>query len=372
MRMVRRAAIGAAAFALVTGPVTAAAAGGGGDDDGDDAVPVVAGGLDGPRQISELDDDLLVVAESDSGEISSVDVDSGEVQTLVGGLVNPQGVDARHDRLYIAVGESGPPEEGAPAPAEPPAVGQGGPGLLVTDLEGEVLHVVDTLEYELAENPDGQVQFVDGAPVDALSNPFSVLVQRHRVLVADAGANAVLSVDRRSGEVGTFFVPPVIGPDEVPACAEAPNNPGTVGCDPVPTGLARGPHGHVYVSTLGAEVAGAARVYELDPHGEQVGVIEDLTSATGVAVDERGTVYVSDLLEGAPEEEPGPDFDPTPVGEVVRIEPGGDRSTAQVTLPTGLLVEDGDLYASAWSIAGFLGQAGRGEVVRIGEDAFTE
>ena len=72
MRIVRRAAIGAAAFALVTGPVPAASAGGG-DDDGEDTVPVVAGGLDGPRQISGLDDDLLVVAESDSGEVSSVE-----------------------------------------------------------------------------------------------------------------------------------------------------------------------------------------------------------------------------------------------------------------------------------------------------------
>ena len=36
------------------------------------------------------------------------------------------------------------------------------------------------------------------------------------------------------------------------------------------------------------------------------------------------------------------------------------------------MIEDGDLYASAWSVAGFLGMPGRGEVVRIGEDAFAE
>lgn len=197
-----------------------------------------------------------MVAESDSGEISSVDLDSGEVETLVSGLVNPQGVAYRHGRLYIAVGEAGPPEEGAPPPADPPAVGQGGPGLLVTDREGEVLHAVDLLQYELDENPDGQQQYDDaGAPVGALSNPFSVLVQHHRVVMAGAGANAVLSVDRRSGEVSTFFVPPVVTGDEVEACGTtANNNDDGFGCDPVPTGLAKGRHGHVYVSTLGAEV----------------------------------------------------------------------------------------------------------------------
>ncbi len=60
------------------------------------------------------------------------------------------------------------------------------------------------------------------------------------------------------------------------------------------------------------------------------------------------------------------------MGQVVRIEPDGERSTAQVTMPTGLLIEHGDLYASAWSVAGFLGMPGRGEVVRIGEDVFVE
>ncbi|MGY1707354.1 hypothetical protein ACI79C_22565 [Geodermatophilus sp. SYSU D00697] len=40
-------------------------------------------------------------------------------------------------------------------------------------------------------------------------------------------------------------------------------------------------------------------------------------------------------------------------------------------MPTGLLLEDGDLYASAWSIAGLLGQPARGELVRVGEDAFA-
>ena len=48
------------------------------------------------------------------------------------------------------------------------------------------------------------------------------------------------------------------------------------------------------------------------------------TSVTGIAVDD-GDVYVSELFFGAPAEEPGPDFDPTPVGRVVSIEEDGER-----------------------------------------------
>jgi len=361
-----RTAVAVAGAALVVVPATSASAGGGhgGHGEEDDTVTVVAGGLDGPRQVSDYWRDRVVVAESDSGEVSSVDLDDGEVEVLLDGLYSPQGVDADDGLLFVAVGEAGPPEPGAP-PVPPGAATS---ALLVAEPGGEVLHTVDLLAYEMAHNPDGQTQLVDGQPVDALSNPFAVLAQHKRVLVADAGANAVLSVDRRTGEVSTFFVPPVI--DDVPACEGRENN-GPAGCDSVPTGVVEGPDGLVYVSTLGSEAPGAGRVYVLTPRGHLVRTITDLTAPTGIAVDRRGTVYVSNVLEGAPEGEPGEGFDPSTVGEVTRIDCDGSRSTSQVTMPTGLLVEDGDLYASAWSVAGFVGMAGRGEVVRIGEDTFT-
>jgi hypothetical protein len=366
MRTLRRAAIGATAFALVTAPAAVAQAGGEELEAG--GIETVASGLSGPRQVSEYEDGKLIVAESDSGEVSAVDPETGEVETLVSGLKIVQGVDYRDGHIYVAVGAA-EPEPGAAPPPEPPAIGQGGPGLLVYDTGGQLQYEVDLLQYELDHNPDGQVQFVDGAPVDALSNPFAVLAQRGRLLVADAGANTVLSVDRSDGEISTFFVPPVV--TDVPACENAQNNPGTVGCDPVPTGLAQGPDGNIYVSTLGAEAPDAARVYVLTRHGDVVDVIDGLTSATGVAVDDDGVVYVSNLLQGAPQGEgpPPPDFDAAAVGEVIRID-GDDRTTAQVTMPTGLLLEDGTLYASAWSIAGFLGMPDRGEVVSVGADSF--
>jgi outer membrane protein assembly factor BamB len=333
-------------------------------------VTTVGTGLDGPRQVSDYRNGRVVVAESDTGEVSSVDLDSGAVQTLLSGLYNPQGVDHADGRLYVAVG--GPPPPGEPGPPLPP--GAATSSLLVAEPGGSVAKTIDLLAYEMANNPDGQVQFVNGAPVDSLSNPFAVLAQGDRVLVADAGANDVLSVDPDTGEISTFFVPPVVSPEDAPACGSVQNNPGTVGCDPVPTGLAEGPDGLIYVSTLGAEGAGAARIYVLTENGDVVDRIDGLTSLAGIAVDEDGTIYASYLLEGAPEGEPPPGFDPSTVGEVLRIDgtDHADQTWSQVTMPTGLVVEDGDLYASAWSIAGLMGRpAGSGQVVRVGADTFT-
>jgi hypothetical protein len=374
MRHYRAAAGAAAGMALVLMSPATASAQGHDRHGGDDTITTIAGGLDGPRQLSAYTGHRLVVAESDTGEVSSVHLRKGQVETLLTGLGAAQGVDYANGRLYVAVGEAGPPpEEGAP-PASPSDVPSN--ALIEAKPNGQILRSFDLLQYELENNPDGQVQFVPDEngvdqPVDALSNPFSVLAQRDRILVADAGANDVLSIDRRSGEISTFFVPPVV--TDTPECEAAQNNPGTVGCDPVPTEITEGPDGLIYLGTLGAEAPGAARVYVLDQQGHQVDVITGLTSVTGVAVDHDGTVYVSNVLEGAPQgESPPPGFDPAGVGEITRISPDGERATADVTMPTGLEIEGGELYASAWSVAAFLGIPGRGEIKRIGEGAFVE
>ena len=132
------------------------------------------------------------------------------------------------------------------------------------DYHGQHVKVIaNLLNYELHHNPDGQVQFVNGAPVDALSNPFSMTWSRHRLFVADGGANDVLRINPRTGKVTTFWVPPTV--KDVPACrgAHANANPGTRGCDPVPTGV-QVVNGSLYVSALDGEARGAGRIYKLN------------------------------------------------------------------------------------------------------------
>lgn len=361
--------VAAAVTALVV-PATAASAGGG---YGGDDVRTVAEGLDGPRQLNTFVHGKLVVAESDSGEVSSVDPRTGRVRTLLSGLPNPQGVDYDSGLLYIALGEAGP--EGEP---EAEAARSGGyrpepqpSSLVVAKPDGRIVKVYDLLKYELRNNPDGQPQFdaETGEPLDALSNPFSVEVQKHRILVADAGANAVLAIDRKTHRISTFFVPPVISSSANPACEGANETQGVDGCDPVPTGVTE-KNGLIYVSTLGAERPDAARVYVLNRHGKVLRVIKDLTGTTGIAVDKYGSVYVSELFAGLPPEGPGPDTDPSTIGRIVKITKHGARSYAQVTMPTGLEFLGDKLYASAWSVAIFLGIEGAGEVVKVGPRAF--
>jgi hypothetical protein len=115
--------------------------------------------------------------------------------------------------------------------------------------------------------------------------------------------------------------------------------------------------------------------------GEVVRVYDDLTGLTGIEVDRKGNIYVSELLEGAPPMEPpmeGEEPPPPPteeqiaaVGRIIKIERDGDREYARVTMPTGLEIDDDRLYASAWSIADFAGLPERGEVVKVPRGAFV-
>ena len=373
-------------------------------------IRVLADGLNGPFGL-DVEGRTAYVAESDAGKITKVDLCTGRQRTAVDDLPGPTSVAVVDGLLAIVTGESGgPPEEDGdggdgPNGDEPPVamaavrdddVRRGDHGRrhhrggwdhrngTVDPLGGSALYRArpggdarlwaDLLKFELKRNPDGQRQFgPNGEPLDALSNPFDVLAHgRGGVLVADAGANAVLKVSRK-GHVSKFFVPPVINTG---ACAGMPNNdPQHTGCDPVPTGLAYGPRGTIYVSTLTAEVPGEGRVYVLDARSGKVRrVISGFDGPTGVAVGDHGELYVSEVLHGAPQTDgpPPPGFDPSTVGRIVKVGWYGERECAAVTMPTGLDFEDGKLYASAWSIAGFLGIQDAGQVVQVGRRAFRD
>lgn len=332
-------------------------------------ITVLARGLEGPYQVS-TSGRSLIVTEADAGRVVAIDRHGRHrVRTLVSGLganAAAGAVKVGH-RVYIATGEAGGAPDGPPPPPPP----YPGSSVLVAS-KGRVTQLADLLKYELAKNPDGQTQFdPEGNPLDALSNPFSLLAARGHhggVLVADGGANDVLRVDRW-GRVSTFFVPPTINTG---ACAGRPNNdPASTGCDAVPTGLAYGPRNTIYVSTLTGEAPGEGRVYVLDARrGTVRKVVSGFTAPTGVAVRPDGTFYVSEALEGAPQAEPGPGFDPSTVGRIVKVSPSGKRTYAQVTMPTGLVWKAGTLYSSAWSIASFFGAPGTGQVVAVSDRAF--
>lgn len=324
-------------------------------------VEVVASGLNGPFGLRfSGDGNTLHVAEGFAGQVTRVDEKTGQTTPVVTGLPSPAGVVRTGGELAIITGSGEVPEEGDASVLVAPS--GGGEATVIADLEA----------YELANNPDGQQQFDSetGAPLDALSNPFSVLAHRKGfVLVADGGANAVLAVSR-SGNVSTYFVPPNVTSGD---CAGAPNNdPEHPGCDSVPTGLAYGPNQTLYVSTLSGDVPGEGRVYVLKAStGEVLRVIRGLNGPTGVAVAPDGTVYVSEVFHNAPQGPPPDGFDPASIGRIVRIGPNGKRTYASVPMPTGLEFHRGTLYASAWSVANFLGIDDAGQIVTVRSSAFS-
>ena len=250
--------------------------------------------------------------------------------------------------LFAVLG--GPDELGDPQQGDYPAA-----SLIRSDLDGKHVKVLkNLLTYELNHNPDGQKQFVDGKAPDALSNRFSMNRSKYGLLIADGGANDVLRVNPISGHVTPFFVPPTV--KDVKACLApgAQANPGTVGCDPVPTGVAVA-NGSVYVSTLGAEVPGAG-VYRLNPWtGKVRHVWTGLTAPTGITVSPNGAIYVSEVLHGAPEGDgaPPPGFDPSKVGRITKITKG-KRTHAQVAIADRTRLRNGQLYATASSVGALL------------------
>ncbi|MEP7089705.1 MAG: ScyD/ScyE family protein [Nocardioidaceae bacterium] len=328
------------------------------------SATVVARGLDGPFGLKAIGRSAFVVAENVSGQVTRVGPNGGK-RVLFSGAAGVAGVAASRHHVYAVLG--GGDETGPPPAAKYPAS-----SVLQSDPAGHHVRVIaDLARYELRHNPDGQRQFdANGNPYDALSNPFSMTLTRYGLLVADGGANDVLRVNPRTGHVSTFFVPPTV--KDVRACLKpgAQANAGTVGCDPVPTGIAVA-NGSVYVSTLGAEVPNAGRVYKLDPRtGRVQHVWKRLTAPTGIAVGHHhGAIYLSEVLFGAPAAAPPPNFDPSTVGRLTRIW-NGRRTHSQVTMPTGLVLKRGRLFASAWSIASFLGIEHAGQIVRVNLRSF--
>lgn len=348
-------ALGTSAAVAAVPPATAAG--------GSSTVSVVAEHLDGPYGLQRTPGHRgFVVAEGDTGKVTRVFLD-GRKRTILSGATGVAGVAASASRIFAVTGggdETGPGGAGKYAPAKVVRMDYRG---------GHVKVIADLMRYELRHNPDGQVQFVDGKPVDALSNPFAMTWSRYGLLVADGGANDVLRVDPRTGHVSTFFVPPTVKDVKVCQSPDAQANPGTKGCDPVPTGvqvLGRS----VYVSTLGGEAPGAGRVYKLNARtGKVQHVWKGFTAPTGIAVRKDGTIYLSEVLYGAPQGPPPAGFDPATVGRVTKVQHGTRTHTA-VTMPTGLVLKHGHLYASSWSIASFLGMQHAGQVVKVRKGAF--
>jgi hypothetical protein len=141
--------------------------------------------------------------------------------------------------------------------------------------DGSWRKVADIGDHEEAENPDG-------GPHD--TNPYGLLQHREARILTDAGGNALLRVSE--GEVSTLAV--------------FPSRPQGRGTDAVPTSVARGPDGALYVSELtGAPfTVGAARIYRLVRGAAPEVYLDGFTAIIDIAWGPDGNLYVLQFATG--------------------------------------------------------------------------
>jgi DNA-binding beta-propeller fold protein YncE len=245
---------------------------------------------------------------------------------------------------------------------------------------GKARALANLSAYEANRNPDAKVEYgfeslPEGCEVPPFLQPYTGIVESHpyataqtngRTYIADAAGNSILKYGRE-GKLSTVAVLPRVGVTvsaeaatalELPECVAGEK----VFLEPVPTDVEVGPGGQLYVSTLpgGPEDASLglnAAVYRIDPQtGKVRKVAGGLLSATGVAVDARGNLFVAELFRG----------------RIAKIKAGSSKPTRYLSplMPGDVdLRKGGDLYATTQVLVGPEGPEDPtppgGQVVRI-------
>ena len=223
--------------------------------------------------------------------------------------------------------------------------------------------VADIGSYEAAANPD--------FPGDIDSNPYGLLSVPDGWIVADAGGNSLLKIDRQ-GNASLLAVFQSRGSDPPrPAFPPPSLSPVT---DAVPTAVVIGPDGAYYVSELTGVpfVDGTANVYRVVPGDPPRLFLVDDAFLTGfkmiidMAFDDDGNLYVLEHATGAVGQA-GP-------GTLIRVTPDKNqpdvaaqyRNGTRTTVLSGLsrpmsvaVGPDGAVYISRGLAAG------GGEVIRL-------
>jgi sugar lactone lactonase YvrE len=359
----RRRVVSALAAPLVVATLLAAAAAGPASSQAPQ-VSVVARGLDNPRGLAFGPGGALYVAEAGRagrcvgqgdeklcfGYTAGITrVRGGTQKRLTSGFLSlgEQGggfsvgiddvdVDAR-GRIY-AIGAS------APIPNPESLFGRRGARQLgklfrISPTGGTKTILADVGRVELRHNPDG---------MDVNPNPYGVTVAGGRIAVVDAGGNTLLRV-YPSGAVTLQAVLP-------------PRRVGRKLVQSVPTTVARGPDGALYVGELGGDAMprGGARVWRVVPGRRPTVFAEGFDTIVGIDFGSDGSLYVAELLRDGFRQFARRNL----TGAVTRRSPDGERTElarGRLQAVGGLAVgPDGAVYVSTNSLF-----PGRGQVVRI-------
>lgn len=208
--------------------------------------------------------------------------------------------------------------------------------------------IADIGAYEIANNPDA-------SPPPVNYNPYAVLALPDGRIVVDAGGNDLHRV-AHDGEISTLAVfpqrlvdaPPFLG---LPPGAQLP-------MDAVPTSVALGPDGALYVGELTGYPfpVGGARIYRVVPGEAPQVYAEGFTNVIDLAFEGDGSLLVLELAKNGL-------LSGDQTGALIRLKPDGSRETLVsegLTSPTAVAIGYDALYISNCGRC-----AGDGQVIRI-------
>jgi hypothetical protein len=331
-------------------------------------VTVVAQGLNNPRSLVWGPHGHLLVSEAGTGgtecsgttcfglTASISDISTGAPVRIVSGLASfsdagqitgPDGLVYAEGRLSTLVAQS--------SFAIPAGLSVGLTEALYGQL-GALLDVTNPAKISVIANP-GVADYVWSGVHQNLAldfpdaDPFDLIAGPHDGFYLVDGASNTLDFVDHDGVVKVL--------------AFIPRTPGGDG-DAVPTCVARGPHGALYISQLtsAGNTATAANVYKYVPSTGSLTVWQSGFSAvTGCGFGANGDFYVTEFDTAG--------FPPKglPVGAVIQISPNGTRTVlgaGALIAPSGFLAgPDGSIYVSNHSTFTGTGPL-TGQVVKIG------
>jgi hypothetical protein len=211
---------------------------------------------------------------------------------------------------------------------------------------GQATEVAQPWKLEQQSNPGGFA--VDSHPYGLAAGPDGNL------WVADAGGNDLLKVNPSTGQVDLVAVfPGIPGPMPNPARGGASE------MDPVPTGVAFGADGAVYVSLLpGAPFPpGSSKIVKVGADGSISDYSTGLTMTTDLRMGPDGNLYAVQIGQFS-EQGPIPNS-----GKIVRIIAGGapELVVSGLSFPTSI---DFNAAGDAYVTTNGVGAPGSGEVIR--------
>jgi hypothetical protein len=331
-------------------------------------VEVVADGLANPRGLALGPDGALYISEAGrggegpcipgyetplqcygaTGRISRVSRGTYEVVAdglpSVGdpgsgdGAAGPNHLSLQGDSIFVVVSGFLEPERRIPLEAADSRFGK----LFKVSRGGEVKRVADLSAYEVANNPDGAGEE---------SNPYGVLAEEGRRFVCDAAANALLVVEA-NGDIRPLAVFPTDRSAPLPWAPQV-----VLPVQAVPTQVARGPDGALYVGELTGfpYPKGAGRVYRVAADGTFSIYAQGFTNVLDLEFGPDGSLYVLEVATNSL-------VSGDPTGAVKRVAPGGASTTTVLSeglvLPTALAIDGarGFLYVTNRGTSGSQGQ----------------